>query len=116
MDDPTHDALFRVLAEPHRRVVCRYLASRDEGVANVDDLVDHVVHRDGARENVEPEDVGPEDRRRQVEIRLHHVHLPMLSDAGIVEFDARSGIVRYRGSELLEELLGHVADDEKVCA
>jgi hypothetical protein len=131
MDDPTHDALFRAMAEPHRRVVCRYLSARDEGVADFDDLVEHVVRRERAREDVEPEDVEPEDvepedvepedvepgdRRRQVEIRLYHVHLPMLSDAGVVEFDARSGTVRYRGGGLIDALLCGLSEDGKVCA
>ena len=116
MDDPTHDALFRAMAEPHRRVVCRYLSARDEGVADFDDLVEHVVRRERARDDVEPEDVEPGDRRRQVEIRLYHVHLPMLSDAGVVEFDARSGTVRYRGGGLIDALLCGLSEDGKVCA
>lgn len=34
---------------------------------------------------------------------LHHVHLPKLENAGLVEYDARSGAVSYRGHPVIED-------------
>jgi hypothetical protein len=54
-----------------------------------------------------PDDDGSVDHR----IELHHVHLPMLRDANVVEYDANRGIVQ-RGPEFqhLRSLLA-VLDD-----
>ncbi|WP_277555249.1 DUF7344 domain-containing protein [Halobaculum limi] len=38
-----------------------------------------------AREDVDPAD---EAERRSIAIALHHVHLPMLADYGVVEYDS----------------------------
>lgn len=77
------DSLFGVLADRRRRRLLAYLAGTDDGVATVSELADHVA----------ADDADPE----RVTVSLHHAHLPRLEDAGIVEYDARSETVRYRG-------------------
>jgi len=53
-----------------------------------------------ARENdVDPADVD-EDRLRQVQLSLHHVHLPKLESVGLIE--------RSRGDERTVELTGDI--------
>ncbi|MDH5018909.1 DUF7344 domain-containing protein [Halobacterium rubrum] len=37
-------------------------------------------------------------------IRLHHVVLPQLADAGVVKYDARNKTVRYRDHAVLDRL------------
>lgn len=87
------DALFEALADERRRYVLAYLDAGEEDVATVPDLVDHVA------------DEASVDDRERVSVALHHAHLPKLADAGLVEFDARDGFVRYRGGSTVSEWL-----------
>jgi DNA-binding transcriptional ArsR family regulator len=76
---PDADALFGALAAAERRRVLRHLDAR-ESVA-VSELADVLVGwrtADGA--------VGPGEHERVV-LALHHVHLPSLAAAGLVDRD-----------------------------
>ncbi|WP_411965121.1 hypothetical protein [Haloferax sp. YSMS24] len=42
------------------------------------------------------------ETRTEIETTLHHVHLPVLAQAGFVEYDTTSGEVTYRGDQLIE--------------
>lgn len=88
-DDST-DALFSALANKRRRHVLQYFQSSSDDVASLEELVDAV-----------PRDERTDGRKR-VALRLHHVTLPKLEDAGLLEYDARSNTVRYRGNPLLD--------------
>jgi hypothetical protein len=81
----------RILSEPERRTLCSYLV--DTPLTTMDDLIDHFVQRDGT------------SSRETALIRLHHVHLPMLEDCGILTYEARSETVRYWGHEEIERRL-----------
>jgi len=71
----TLDRLFTVLsAAPRRRIVTALLDDRSR---DVDGLVVAV---------------DPEERSRTM-VSLHHVHLPRLDDAGVVEWDPDAGTV-----------------------
>lgn len=64
---------------------------------------------------MEPQPRGedaPADDRRRVEVALHHHELPKLEQVGVIEYDARSRTVRYRGHPLLEELLAVAAEND----
>lgn len=99
------------LSNPRCRLACRYFVESDETVAELSDLVDYVV----CQECQHGGEV-PGDHRTEVTIQLYHVHLPKLAETDVLEFDPRSRIVRYRGDDLVEELLRVISDDEKVCA
>jgi hypothetical protein len=43
--------------------------------------------------------------REQLAVQLQHTHLPKLADHGVVEYERRSGAVRYRPSEPVERVL-----------
>ena len=101
------DSLFEVLADGHRRRVLDYLDDTDDEVATFSDLVDHVADRGGEE--------TPADRDR-IAVNLHHNHLPKLESAGVLEWDPRSEMVRYRGGpvvgEWVELALAHESDSE----
>jgi len=105
------DDLFRALAASRRRAVCRYFESTGDDVADVADLVDFVVGEErGARTD------DPSEHRAEVAVGLHHVHLPRLDAAGLVEYDHRGGSVRYRGDSSAKAILEELADGDVLCA
>lgn len=92
----TLDDLFDCLAVGERRTVCRFLLSRDDGTATVEELVVHVATEnrvDGDRS------VGDQNYRREVATALRHRHLPMLADADLVAYDPDHPVVA-AGTEL----------------
>lgn len=74
------DDLFGVLADEDRRRTVRWLAEQ-EGTVDRTDLAEAL----GA---------DPTDGDDRLETRLHHVHLPALDDADVVDYDPKSGTVR----------------------
>ena len=96
---PSTDLLFELLADRRRRHILHCLTDQPDGVAEFADLVDAVV------------DHGPETDagdRKTVRTELYHVHLPKLAEAGVIDYDTRSGAVRYSQQPLLEECLANV--------
>lgn len=85
---PPADELYRALAAAPRRRVLYHLLH--ESPASPDELADllagwEATTRDGA--------VGPE-RRTTLVTELHHVHLPLLEDTGLVTRDGDAEGVR----------------------
>ncbi len=85
------DAVFDALADGERRHVCRYLEDCGDPVVTLADLTTYV-----ARETLS----GPEmpttpgtDQRESIRVTLHHVHLPKLDAADVVEYDAQRNLV-----------------------
>lgn len=97
--DSAIDATLRALADEHRRLTIRYLMETPEGTASFDGLRDHVT----AHSSIDTDS-------RDVAIRLHHVHLPLLADTDIVEYDPRSKTVRYREDPLVEGMLSSIEE------
>lgn len=80
------DELFDVLSDRRRRFVLYHLGDAG-GSTTRDALVDRIA----AREAADGDGDGP--NREHVVAELHHVHLPRLSDAGLIEYDQRNGDV-----------------------
>ena len=91
--DPT-DAALRILADEQRRHVVASLSATSDGVSSLSELVEYAVTR--ATDERDPEEAT---------IHLHHVTLPKLEDAGLLEYDSRSRAVRYYRNPLVEHLL-----------
>lgn len=98
-DDETLNQAFDLLRDQRRRYVLEILYTAPETVMSTDDLADHVLERD-------PDAV----ERDRVLVSLHHDILPRFADTSIIDFDARTDTVRYRGSELVDALLTVLAD------
>jgi hypothetical protein len=89
--DTDTDDLLDALGHRHRRGVLSVLAGADSE-HTVGTLAREVAERLPDRSN---------DRRRSersLAVRLYHVHLPKLSDAGLVEFDAATRRVSAAGT------------------
>jgi 8-oxo-dGTP pyrophosphatase MutT (NUDIX family) len=78
----TRDVLHRCLEHPVRRAVLCALVERTDETTTLEALVDELAERTGLDAN-------------RLRIELHHVHLPKLSTLDAVEFDHRSGDVRF---------------------
>lgn len=93
------DRLLSALANQHCRFVLSYFGNTSEEYAAVDDLATALARRD------------PEDENRAAK-HLHHIALPKLADAGLVDYDARTKTVRYRGHPRLEKVREYVSESE----
>lgn len=92
----TVDSLYRCVADRHRRQLLTYLRETENGTATVDELVDYVV-----RQEVN----SPAPDRASVAVDIYHLHLPLLADEGVVEFDARTERVQYTSRPDVERRL-----------
>lgn len=84
---------YRLLSAQRRRLAIATLESRDVPVP-LEDLATELARREAALDDVSPE---PPER---VAVDLHHCHLPMLADAGVVDYDSAAGRVVAVRSEL----------------
>ena len=76
------DSAFYLLSDEHRRTLCRYVARTEKSVFSTAELVDQLV-----------DDRGEENHNR-LRVDLTHLHLPMMAEHGIIEYDRRQGTVR----------------------
>ena len=91
------DTAFELLAHEQRRRALRHVVDED-GHTTVDQLVDALLT------DTSPS-VDPKTAREQLEIRLHHTHLPLLQEAGVIEYDPQRETIRYHATDIVEELL-----------
>lgn len=69
------DTAHRILADRKRRLTLEFLGA-NRGTTTFDDLVDRLADREGR---------GTGDRDR-IALELHHAHLPLLVETGVVEY------------------------------
>ena len=94
--------LVSILADRRHRRLLAYLHEKDGDAASIVELTDYLI--------VHEADSVDEINTDEMAISLHHKDLPKLADVGLVEYDARSQTVRYRGDETVEELFNVVAN------
>lgn len=82
----TLDRTISLLSSRFRRWTLQLLTRED--VVDIDDLVRCIAERES------PSDELDESTRERVALALYHVHLPKLADAGVIDYDSRSGAVR----------------------
>lgn len=89
----TVNQLLSALSEEHNRFVLRYFRESSANVASLDEFVEKLAS--------EGTETGPGSRER-IATRLHHMELPKLADAGVIDYDPRSKTVRCRNHPVLE--------------
>lgn len=87
------DVVYALLTDRRRRYVLYHLNDLPSGAATVDELVELVA----AWEEMTLDDL-PTDHKAEIERALLTTHLPMLDGAGMVDFDRRSGAVKFYGA------------------
>ncbi|WP_236035682.1 DUF7344 domain-containing protein [Haloarcula rubra] len=101
------ETALRLLLKQQRRQILRRVAETSDGTT-VDQLKKHL----GGEGPMNSDANGSVENRG---IELHHVHLPMLQEANVIDYDADQSIV-CRGQEfqnilsLLEVIDGHRED------
>lgn len=80
---PSPDALFEVLSDRRRRILLELLRTTDAPMAFAD-AVREVVEREHDERFSELSD----DVIENVHVSIHHIHVPKLVTAGLVEYDA----------------------------
>lgn len=91
------DELYHILKSSSRRQIMSYLSTCSDYPVPLDELTDIVAER----ECPDPESATCRER---ILVDLHHVHLPYLVDAGVIDYDSVANTVYYDGSERLESL------------
>jgi hypothetical protein len=99
------DAVLSLLADERRRDLVRFLVEEVDETASIRECTDHVVECEQAR-------TGDRPAYDQVEMKLHHVHVPKLASSGIIEYDPRNREFRYHGHEAVESWLDRIQAHE----
>lgn len=94
VSSPSIDTRFHVLADEHRRIVLTALEETTHGITSVQALASILSDRAGCSLTHE-----------QAVVQLYHVILPKFADAGLVDYDAQRGAVRYVGHSWVEAVL-----------
>lgn len=98
---PSLDAVFDLLVNPHRRYVLYSLAEADdELVLKLENIADQAVAWE--REWDTSESSETTDRQKQIHIDLHHNHLSRLADTGVIDYDGYIETIRNSDTPSLE--------------
>jgi DNA-binding transcriptional ArsR family regulator len=107
VDPDRLDAVLDAMASPWRRRILYLL--RERGPVGLDDLVDWLGTWN---EVVDHGADGLPDDVEMLRVRLHHVHLPKLEDAGLVEYERGEPVALAQLSGDIEDLLDVAGDLE----
>ncbi|WP_134671233.1 DUF7344 domain-containing protein [Halorussus marinus] len=101
------DAVFRALADHRRRWVCHYLARRD-GPASVDELAELLAASTTEKRRAVLTAAEIEKTRAE----LLQIHLPKLSEAGVLDHDTEASRVRFAADDDVEDVLGVASETD----
>lgn len=89
-----------VLTTSHGLAVLEDVHSREEPVVSLDELASSLDAESDAS-----------DSRRRLAVHLHHVTLPELDEAGVLDYDASDHRIEYQERELTTEFLDLLQED-----
>jgi hypothetical protein len=78
------DRLCTALRSETRRFIPQYFEEFDEERATLEELTEYAHERATTAAS-----------RDELKTQLHHIHLPTLADAGLLEYDPKSNVVAY---------------------
>lgn len=101
--DTNLDNVFKVLSSSRRRGVLYSLKGSEGDTIRYDALVEDLID----------EGYISEHERESFRLEMHHNHLPLLKDNGIIEYDSRSDTIRPVLDENLARVLETVEELEQ---
>lgn len=101
------DETLSTLAARRRRLLVTVLRDERRPMPRAE-LAEELLRRESGGDGV-----GPRERARVV-ASLHHVHLPMLADAGLIDYDRDADRVAYADHPALEEVFS-IVQGERLC-
>lgn len=88
--DGSEDIADRIV-HPRRQYIVQYCENTVNTTISIEELAKGIQnHETGVSQ-----ERSPDDRRRLIEIDLHHAHLPKLSAGNVLEYDPQEGIVHW---------------------
>jgi len=96
------DTVFGLLEVARRRYLLYYLYEMDGEVTELEGVVEAVYACEAAGA-----DSGDAPPRQRIRTDLHHMQLPTLEQANVIEYDHRQGTIRFSGLPSIEEWLEH---------
>lgn len=103
------DRILSGLIDSRRRYLLYYLGENED--AYITEAAKYVT---ACEQQCELEDV-PDGARERVKIDLYHGHLPQLADSDLIEYDQRSGAIRFRDPpDQLRKFLELAEDTEDI--
>ena len=95
------DELFRLLTDASRRRAIALLENLERNWIRVGEMAQRL--------SMTREDETVTDWERE----LHHIHLPMLENTGLIDYDRQGRVVRYYHSETVGEILSVLDSDKR---
>lgn len=89
-DGPPLSIIFRVLSERQRRYILYHLQEQQQPIP-LEELIGHLMEQEPDEEQVESRD----EIYNRLLTELHHTHIPMLVDAGIVQYDSETDLLAF---------------------
>ncbi|MDS0276788.1 hypothetical protein NDI85_03210 [Halomicroarcula sp. S1AR25-4] len=93
-----------LLSSNRRRILLRALCDAEEREHSLETLAATVAQTEQGT------DLGDVATHR-IGVSLHHVHLPRLDDADVLDYDRETNTVRFYGSDRIETWLATMRDD-----
>lgn len=95
------DDVLTAMSARYRRILLEYLLTQPDDILEIDEAATYIA-------------TETESDTSEVYVTLFHHHAPLLRASGIVDFDRRSGVVRYDGSEQVTEMIEAIIEFEAV--
>ena len=92
------DRILKTLAHHRRRELLEHLLECPEQACLLDDCVEALCEGECSGESSPLE-------ADELRTRLHHIHLPKLSESGFINYDPAVGQIEYQGDRLAEAWL-----------
>lgn len=98
--------MLEAIGHHQRRETLRFLMDHSDATATIDNVAKHLSRRE-IEQTGNPSGSSP----TEIKISLYHMHLPKLEEAGLIEYDQRSGELRYWRHAALEDILDCLPTD-----
>lgn len=100
------EAMLDILANRQRWYFFQCLKESSENTISFEEGYEYVLAQIAKSTGERP---SPDE----IQIGLHHRHIPLLEDSGVVQYDFRSKTIRYHQNNRLEELFERIQDFQR---